>query len=93
MTRTLAGKSLLFFIICFVIVVAHTLLDATIGSWSFGVQRLIIFLGIVLPAGIGVVLGVLSLVRKEGQTWLAILGIVLNSLFAIFHVFIILLAG
>jgi hypothetical protein len=93
MMRSLAGKSLLLFVICFVIVVAHTLLESTIGAWSFGVQRLIIFLGIVLPAGVGAVLGVLSLVRKEGRTWLAVLGIVLNTLFALFHILIILIAG
>lgn len=93
MTRSLAGKSLLFFVLCFAIMIGHTLLDPIIGALSFGVQRLIIFLGIVLPAGVGAALGVLSLVRKEGRMWLAILGVVLNTLFALFHVFIILFAG
>ena len=93
MIRSLAGKSLLFFAISLVFVIGQTLLDPTIGALSFDVQRWIIFLGIVLPAGVGTVLGVLGLVRKEGKVWLAVLGVILNTLFALFHVAIILFAG
>jgi hypothetical protein len=35
----------------------------------------------------------MSLVRKEGRTWLAVIGIVLNSLFALFHLAGVLFAG
>ena len=93
MRRSLAERSLLLFVIVFVVTLGQTLFASKIGAWSFGVQRWIIFLGIILPAGAGVVFGVLSLVRREGQTWVAILGIVLNTLFALFHLLIILFAG
>ena len=93
MTRSLAGKSLLLFGISLVVVIGQTLLDSTVGAVSFGVQRLIIFLGIVLPAGVGAALGVLSLVRKEGRAWMAVFGVVLNTLFALFHLLILLYAG
>ena len=47
----------------------------------------------VLPAGIGALIGVMSLVYREGKTGLAITGIVLNALFALFHLMIVLFAG
>jgi uncharacterized membrane protein len=41
-------------------------------------QGLAIFLLVILPAGIGTVLGVMSLKRKEVKAWWAISFIVLN---------------
>lgn len=93
MRFSLAGRSLLVFGICLGIMVLLTLLDPVLGAPSFAVQRTITFLGFVLPAGIGSVLGVMSLVRKEGRAWLAVTGIALNSLFALFHLMIIFFAG
>jgi hypothetical protein len=46
-----------------------------------------------LPAAVGAGLGVTSLTRREGRMWRAIAGIVLNTLFALFHFMIVLLAG
>jgi len=48
---------------------------------------------LVVPPGIGAVLGVLSLTHKEGKSWLGIIGILLNTLFALFHLTIVLFAG
>jgi hypothetical protein len=48
---------------------------------------------LVLPAGIGAILGVLSLKREQGRAWLAGAGILLNTLFALLHLMIVLLAG
>jgi len=45
---------------------------------SLGMQGLAISLLVILPAGIGAVLGVLSLKRKEVKAWWAIAFIVLN---------------
>jgi hypothetical protein len=56
-------------------------------------ERLITFLLLVLPAGAGAMLGVLSLIRRQGPLWLAWAGVALNGLFALFHVMIILFAG
>ena len=48
------------------------------GEMSLGIQGLAVFLLVILPAGIGTMLGVLSLKRKEVKTWWAIGVIVLN---------------
>ena len=45
---------------------------------SLGIQGLAIFLLVILPAGIGTVLGVMSLKRREVKAWWAIGVIVLN---------------
>jgi hypothetical protein len=60
---------------------------------SPNVERLVTLLGLVLPAGAGSVLGVMSLVRKEERAWMAVTGAVLNAMFALFHLMIVLFAG
>ena len=49
-----------------------------LGGMSLGMQGLAIFLLVILPAGIGAVLGAMSLKRKEVKAWWAIVFIVLN---------------
>jgi len=48
------------------------------GEMSLGIQGLAVFLLVILPAGIGAVLGAMSLKRKEVKAWWAIGVIVLN---------------
>lgn len=45
---------------------------------SLGIQGVVIFLLVILPAGIGTMLGVMSLKHKEVKAWWAIGVIVLN---------------
>lgn len=49
-----------------------------VGGMSLGMEGLAIFLLVILPAGIGTVLGLMSLKRKEVKAWWAIGVIVLN---------------
>ena len=49
-----------------------------LGEMSLVIQGLAIFLLVILPAGIGAVLGAMSLKRKEVKAWWAISFIVLN---------------
>jgi hypothetical protein len=49
-----------------------------LGEMSIGIQGLATFLLMILPAGIGTVLGMMSLKRKEVKSWWAIGVIVLN---------------
>lgn len=49
-----------------------------LGEVSMGIQALATLLLLILPAGIGTVLGVMSLQRKEAKAWWAIGVIVLN---------------
>jgi hypothetical protein len=54
---------------------------------------LVSFVLLVLPGIIGIILGVLAVVRKESKRWIAVLGILLNTLFALFHLLVISFAG
>jgi hypothetical protein len=89
----LAGKSLLLLGLSVVILVALTLFESALAGMSLGTERLVTFLALVLPSGAGSVLGTISLMRREGQTWLAVTGVVLNTLFALFHLMLVLFAG
>jgi hypothetical protein len=60
---------------------------------STTVERIITFSLLVLPAASGAFLGLMSLTHKEGKPWQGIAGIVLNTLFALFHLMIVLFAG
>ena len=81
MKRTLATSSLLLFG------------ESAFVGMSTAAERIATLSMLVLPAGIGAVLGVMSLMHKEGRRGLAITGIVLNSLFALFHLALVLFAG
>jgi hypothetical protein len=72
---------------------AGTMFEAAFAGMSTLAERIVTFALLVLPAGIGAVLGLMSLMYKEGQRWLALAGIVLNTFFALFHLMIVLFAG
>ena len=89
----LSQVSLFLFGASVVLLVALTLFESVLVWMSLGIERLVTFLLLILPAGIGAILGALSLLRKEGRIWLAVTGVVLNTLFALFHLMIVLFAG
>jgi hypothetical protein len=89
----LAVTSLLLFGLSVALSILLTRFEAGLVGFSPGFERVISLLGLVLPAGIGVVLGVMSLLRKEGQRRLALSGITFNALFGFFHLMVILFAG
>ena len=82
----LFGLSILFF-------VGLTVFESALVGMAPGTERWVTLFLLILPGVIGAVLGVLSLVRKEGPAGLAITGIVLNTLFALFHLMLVLFAG
>jgi hypothetical protein len=55
---------------------------------SIGIQGVATFLLLIVPAGIGVVLGVMSLKRKEVNAWWVIAIIVLNIVIILRGIFI-----
>jgi hypothetical protein len=91
--RSLALVSLLLFGLSILFLVAWTVSESTFVGLPAIAERIITFALLVLPAGIGAVLGVMSLMQREGKPGLAITGIVLNTLFALFHLMIVLFAG
>jgi hypothetical protein len=93
MKLSLAVGSLILFGLAVILLIMLTLFESALLGMSPEAERITSLLGLILPAAIGVVLGVMSLARREGRTGLAILGIVLNTFFALFHLMIILFAG
>jgi hypothetical protein len=70
-----------------------TAFESAFMGMSIELERIITFVLLVLPAAAGAVLGMLSLVRKEGRSGLAIAGLVLNTLFALFFLVLLSVAG
>ena len=93
MKPSLSATSVLLLGLSIIFLIAWTLSEPAFAGMSALAERIVTFLMLVLPAGIGAVLGVMSLVRGEGKAGLASTGIVLNTLFALFHLMIILFAG
>lgn len=93
MQLNFAGRSLFLFALALVALVTLTLFESALVGLSLMAERVITLLALVLLPAIGAALGVMSLIRKEGRTGLAIAGFILNTLFAIFHMMIVLFAG
>jgi hypothetical protein len=93
MKSSLGAKSIFFFLLSVLFLVLLTLFETSLAGLSLTVERILSWLLLVLPAVIGVVFGVLSMARKEAKPWIAILGILLNALFALFHLFLLTFAG
>jgi len=89
----LIGVSLILFLLSILLLGAVTLFESALTGMSTGAERLLTVLLLVLPAGTGAMLAAMSLVRWEGRTWLAVTLMVLNALFALFHLLIVLFAG
>ena len=93
MKRSLATVSLIIFGLSALFLLVWTMSESAFVGMSAVAERVVTFALLVLPAAIGAVLGVLSLVRQEGQKGLAITGILLNTLFAAFHLLLVSFAG
>lgn len=93
MRQNLAVGSLLLFGLSVVLWILLTLFESALVGITLGAERLLAFLLLVVPAVIGILLGIMSLARHEKRPWLAIPGIVLNVLFGFFQLMVILFAG
>ena len=93
MKRSLASISLVLFGLSLVFLVLWTFSESSLAGMSDTTERIATFLLLVLPAGVGAILGGMSLARREGQNGRAIAGMSLNTLFALFHLLILFFAG
>ncbi len=93
MKLSLAGGSLLLFSVSVLLLVLLTVFETAMTGLSLEAERIITLLLLVLPPAAGAVLGGMSLSRKEGKAGLGITGMILNTLFALFHLMIALFAG
>lgn len=88
-----AARSLVMFIVTIVFFVLLTAFESSLADIPLTAERIITGLLLVLPPIIGVIFGLLSLLRKEENRWRAIGGILLNGIFALFHIFLLGFAG
>jgi hypothetical protein len=93
MKPSLAASSLILFGLSVLFLIALTAFESALLGLSAGSERILTVLLLVIPAGIGAVLGASSLFRREGHPWQAIAGLTLNTLFALFHLMITMFAG
>jgi len=93
MNISLGVKSLSLFLLSVLFLILLTLFESSLTGLSLMAERTISLLFLVLPALLGIVFGIMSIVRKESRRWLGILGILLNGLFAAFHLFLLSFAG
>ena len=70
-----------------------TLFESSLVGLSTTTERVISFLLLVLPGIIGIMFGILGVTRKESKRWIAYIGILLNTLFVLFHLFVLSFAG
>ena len=93
MNISLGAKSLALFALSVFFLLLITLFESSLSGMSLIAEKVFSALLLVLPGAIGIVLGVLGLLRKESGRWMAVLGILLNALFALFQIFVISFAG
>jgi hypothetical protein len=93
MRSSLGAKSIFLFLLTLLFLFLLTFFESSLSRLSLTTERIISALLLIVPGFIGMILGAASLRRKELPRWVAILGILLNGLFAVFHVFVLLFAG
>lgn len=93
MKMSLGAKSLTLFGLSVLFLILLTLFESLLSGMSLTGERVISALLLVLPGVIGIVFGVLSMLRKESRVWVAILGVILNGLFVLFQTAVLFFAG
>ena len=81
-------SSLIFGMLSYIIGGVFRRSESSLWEMSLGMQGLAIFLLVILSAGIGAILGVMSLNRKEVKAWWAIGVIVLNIAMVLTGIFL-----
>ena len=93
MQLSLGSKSILLFVLSIIFLLVLTFFESSLSGISITMERIISALFLVVPGIIGVILGIMSVTRKESRPWVAILGVLLNGAFALFHIFVLSFAG
>jgi hypothetical protein len=93
MKLSLAAKSIALFVLSVLFLVLLTAFETSLSGLPLIAERVISALLLVLPPAIGIILGILSITRKDPKLWVAVLGVLLNGLFALFFIFLLSFAG
>ena len=88
-----ALASVALFLISLLFLALLTLFESMLVKLSLSTERVISAFLLVLPGVVGVLLGFMSLFRNERTRWMAMIGIILNGLFATFQIFVLSFAG
>ena len=93
MKTSYVARSLAMFMVSIMFLVLLTVFEASFSGMPVTTERIISGLVLVLPGILGVIFGLLSLLRRENRPWLAVLATLLNLLFTFFQVTILSFAG
>jgi hypothetical protein len=93
MKLNLAWTSILLFLLSLGMLWILTVFESFLSGLTMSMERLVSALVLVLPAITGVVCGALSLRSREPRRWIAVLGILLNGVFALFNILVLSFAG
>jgi hypothetical protein len=93
MNLVFSAKSMIAFVLSALFLVLLTVFESMLSGMPATTERGISLAFLVLPGVIGIVYGMLAIRHKEPKIWIAYLGILLNGLFALFHIFVISFAG
>jgi hypothetical protein len=93
MKLSLGTQSILLFILSLLFLFLLTFFESSLSGLSLTTERIISALLLVLPGVIGMVLGIMGILRKEPRAWVAGLGMILNGLFVLFQTGVLLFAG
>ena len=88
MKLSLGAKSIVLFALSILFLVLLTVFESSLSALSLTAERAISAFLLVLPAVIGIVFGIRGIIGKEPKPWVAILGVLLNTLFALFFIFL-----
>ena len=84
---------MLLFVFSCVLLLVLTLFESLLSGLSLPTERIISAVLLILPGLVGIIFGAMSLRRKELPRWVAILGMLLNGVFVLFHIFLLSFAG
>ena len=87
------AQSIFLFLLSLLFLFLLTLFEASLSGLSLTTERIISALLLVLPGVIGIVLGMMGILRKESGIWIAVLGLILNGVFVLFQTAVLLFAG
>lgn len=93
MKLSLAWRSWLLFGLSVAFLAGMTVFESALTGWSDSAERVFSLLLLVMTPTIGAIFGLLSLQRKEQQGRLALSATVVNTFFALFHLFVVGFAG
>ena len=85
--------SMLLFGLSVIFLFLLTMFESLFSGVPLIVERLISTLLLIVPSIVGVIFGAMSLQRKEAPRWMAVVAMLLNALFALFHIVVLSFAG